>query len=795
MRMSFTAFGMPFAMTLTRNEELTRNLPPDALARIAATRFYTGILDGNAASWVRISRASDGALSGALWDGAELYAIESFERVATNVVAGPALGPAETVIYRWSDTLSAVTDTPGSSAPSASSGSQKALIAASIEASAAARLELTRAKQIDIGLLADSEFVQLHGANAEAQMLSIINIVDGLFLDQVGLRINVAELRTYSEPDAFSSTDPSTLLSELGAFKYDTPELRGRGLVHLLTGRELAERPGAPAGSRLLGIANFAAVCDERLAASLTQYSSVNTSAVVAAHEIAHNFGAPHDAEAGSPCASTDDSYIMSAFVNGSRQFSDCSIQQMEVELASAACLTNVPENDLSVQPLSAPAEVFATRDFEIEFAVDYGGAADAIDPRLTIAATNATLGEMSYGAQVYCGATTGANNSCTFSDFSALGGRVPIRLKLIGPQLGPASIDLEVTSLNDDTPTNNRYRFAFDVVPDSRFVLVSSTGPRVVKPGESFDVDWVIVNQGQIAATDARAEFRLYDDVDFIEAQTPSGAACVPGVVTPLEQWLCPVGTVAPGATAHLKLKLRASSTPHIPWPGPAATAVMFLKMVAAEPLFNFQNEWEEFVYISPTIVDMHLDSVVAPASAPVGSDVTISVRVGNRGPDAATDAGVGLSSWTGNGLTFNSVASSRGSCTKLSATVVSCPLGTLASGEMVEVVAQATMDTQARDFELVLNAATSTAVDANPTDNERRIALQAAGPAAPPPVSTPPPASSPPPAASPTSVPSPAPAPAASGGGGGSADLALLLLLVCAAACRSRRYRRAPR
>ena len=95
--------------TLTRNDALTRNLPAAVQARLGAAEFYTGTLAGNDASWVRLTRTGT-ALSGALWDGTELYAIEQFERVAAHVVAGAAVAPADPIIYRWADTLSALTD-------------------------------------------------------------------------------------------------------------------------------------------------------------------------------------------------------------------------------------------------------------------------------------------------------------------------------------------------------------------------------------------------------------------------------------------------------------------------------------------------------------------------------------------------------------------------------------------------------------------------------------------------------------------------------------------------------------
>ena len=57
---------------------------------------------------------------------------------------------------------------------------------------AAAQSKLTPAQQLDIGLLADSEFV--HGRQQRRdEHESVANIVDGIFFGQLGVRINVAE--------------------------------------------------------------------------------------------------------------------------------------------------------------------------------------------------------------------------------------------------------------------------------------------------------------------------------------------------------------------------------------------------------------------------------------------------------------------------------------------------------------------------------------------------------------------------------------------------------------------------
>ena len=665
-RLSFTAFGTRFAMTLRRNDVLTRNLPADVLRRLESTELYVGTLDGVEGSWVRLARI-DGALSGAIFDGTELYAIEPFERIAAHMVAGPELDATEPVIYRWSDTASAATDGVvfPLRAPTRVASEKTGALQSLYRELAALPPVVGATKMLDIGLLADSEFVQMHGTRAEEFMLAIANTVDGVFAKQVGVRIRVTELHAYgSEPDAFSGTDASALLAQLGSFKVATPALRQKGLVHLLTGRNLDEQPGMPSGSRLLGMANFGSLCHERYAVSLTQYMDHVTTSLMAAHEIAHNFGAPHDAETGSPCESADEGYLMTPFYSGNWSFSACSVQQMAVEIAAASCL-----------------------------------------------------------------------------------------------------------------------------VPNPSLVLERAVVSRdVIRPGEPVDIDWTVVNQAPVAASDVRATFEVRSDLEFLAMDSATGAVCAEDA-SEARRWSCPVGTVGVGATLALKLRLRAFDWV-APQLGGAGVGAISLTLVPTEPEFDYPASWSvgPNPYITRNFSDLYSE-LTAPAAAPVGSTFTMTVHGGNRGPDAVTEILYRIYTPTRRGLMFESATSSRGTCSNPSGEEIRCEIGTLASEDTFAITVQATAAPGGEhDVEGIVFSPRTFEID-----NRNNISGRPFFAGTPPAPSPPPAGSNPvPPPPPPPAAPPPSAAPSGGGGGSGAIDAWLLLALLGVASYRRNRAAR---
>src|SRR5690606_3275143 len=108
---------------------------------------------------------------------------------------------------------------------------------------------------------------------------------------------------------------PGDLLKEVSGYRSRTARQRAQGLTHLYTGRKL--------DGNTVGIAYTNTLCEASWAAGLSQSgANVTFDSLVAAHEIGHNFGAPHDGVSGSACAAEQGGYLMSTSINGNDQFS-----------------------------------------------------------------------------------------------------------------------------------------------------------------------------------------------------------------------------------------------------------------------------------------------------------------------------------------------------------------------------------------------------------------------------------------------------------------------------------------
>lgn len=465
--LSFDALGRTFELALEPNSRLLSSLSradlPDGVG------IYRGRLVGKADSWVRIV-VYEGMPRGMIWDGAELFAIEA---------PGDSIVEASTpVIYRLADTFIA----PGAmTCGSESLAGNGATVFSRLvgELSASMAQGPGAVSEIDIGAVGDFEFTSARGGDAAAVVAisDRLNNVDGIYSQEIGVQVNVPVIDTFGDPgtpDPFSdTTDPSTLLGEVRTYRRNTPAQDSLGLTHLWTGRDL--------DGTTVGIAYNDVLCQRQGWGS--GLSEGNNTAffdsLVAAHEIGHNFGAPHDGMPGA-CEAEPQTYIMAPMLNGSTTFSPCSKSIMQASAAAAACVTPLPAVDMSVDMPAQSSIVYLGTTPSLLFEVRSNGTLQAtnvmadftLPATLTIDAVTPSAGSCTSGA--------GNTVSCDFGDVPGLTLRTVI-VDTTADTVGAGTIDAIVTADSDDRPVNNQFSMPLNVDPAVDLVVNSPSTVTVV--------------------------------------------------------------------------------------------------------------------------------------------------------------------------------------------------------------------------------------------------------------------------------------------------------------------------
>ncbi len=194
-------------------------------------------------------------------------------------------------------------------------------------------------KVAEIATEADDEYVgQLGGAaNANNQILSIVNEISGIYQRDIGLTFQVVLQHNWGSPAAAdpynTNGDPVAMLNEFGSY-WNANITTPRDLAHMWTGRSLGG---------FAGYANNGIVCRGNGVASYGITGNERTAPFrsgIPAHEIGHNFGANHsDGQAG--CDNT----IMASGLTGATQLVFCAFSINEITNyinANSGCLGNV---------------------------------------------------------------------------------------------------------------------------------------------------------------------------------------------------------------------------------------------------------------------------------------------------------------------------------------------------------------------------------------------------------------------------------------------------------------------
>jgi Metallo-peptidase family M12/Domain of unknown function DUF11 len=301
--------------------------------------------------------------------------------------------------------------------------------------------------ELTLGVVADYEFYQLYSDDPEGTIIARMDIVDGIWSSQVGVKISLAPLTVLkSANEPFTKTAPSDLLSQLRQYRTSHSAQQLTGATHLMTGRDL--------DGDIVGIAYMGTICDGQSADSLSEGAhSTLMSALIAAHELAHNFNAPHDGEAGA-CSTTPQTFLMAPKLNFSQQFSSCSLEQINSRIKTAACLAPYTAPDVAVELPATQVSAVENTPFTISFVVHALGD----DPSNDVSAL------ASFPANLTVRAATVAGGSCSIDGGSVtcpLGQLLPkesrqIDVTIVGNTTDSSDVVVSVTSPNDYVMDNN---------------------------------------------------------------------------------------------------------------------------------------------------------------------------------------------------------------------------------------------------------------------------------------------------------------------------------------------------
>lgn len=185
---------------------------------------------------------------------------------------------------------------------------------------------------------------------------------------------------------------------------------------------------------------------------------------LIAAHEIGHNFGAPHDGQAGSACEAEPQTFIMSPYINGSDQFSACSITEMQDNIVAAACIVPLPSVDMTIsQSGQAPAPLLGNS-VTVTFDVINNGTTQASNVAVDVTLPNNVTFLSASSSVGSC--TNGAGSvNCALGDVPGSTART-VTVTSRADTVGVGVFNATVSSDADDDATNNQASIQVTVDP-----------------------------------------------------------------------------------------------------------------------------------------------------------------------------------------------------------------------------------------------------------------------------------------------------------------------------------------
>ncbi len=446
---SLEVFGKSFQVLLQPNTRLISKIPEHRRAQLKKDlSFYRGKLEGISDSWVRLTRSGQ-TWSGMIWDGQDAYIIDSLSVVTPALRTVPAPTSSQHSIYRISDTRdlgNRICGMEGSGGmpthPMTSFGALMEELETRVGVAAQGAI-----RNIDMAVVTDQAFNRSN-SNPNAAVIARMNIVDGIFSEQLGVQISLVDVLPVPPNVDLSSSNASILLNQFSEFS-NSPLFNHPGVAHLFTGRKL--------DGRTVGFAYFRSLCSARFSVGIEEITGTGAAgALTVAHELGHNFGAPHDNEDGSPCSATPGTFLMNPFLNGSDQFSPCSVSQIQPVVNSASCITfvNLEQPDLEPRFQSTVQEAPLSQPFSSILSITNNGLAPAFNARTEITIPKGLSLENVLTNAGSCSGIRTNKATCIFNTIPP-GERRNITLTLNGTSAGSFTL-LATVLVNNDLNAKN---------------------------------------------------------------------------------------------------------------------------------------------------------------------------------------------------------------------------------------------------------------------------------------------------------------------------------------------------
>jgi hypothetical protein len=655
----FDAYGRRFSLVLTDNDRVLDKLPAQRKAQLKSYKLLRGSLEGAPGSWARLTETPAG-VEGAIWDGHDLYTVTRYDSIAPYLTAPLDAAPGQTVVYRLSDSLDmlprdfcALADDVKTS--KAANGLDQ-FNAVMHEIASVYGPELTR--QIEISLIADTAFQAAESTDPTAAMLARLNIVEGIFSEQVGLLILATDVRLMpAGSDPFTSTKGATLLEQLGTYRSATPEVRARGLAHLMTGKDL---DGTTAG-----IAYVRTVCDVERGVSLSSRSYGTTiSALIMAHELGHNFGAEHDGEAGTVCAGTGGGFIMAPSVSGYSTFSQCSLNTMKPVIEAAECVTSASYADITVDAGAASVAGEAGLAFALPFVVRSTGNATALDAALTITLpNNAAFTIESASTSLGSCSVSELTATCSFGTMNVDGSA---NVSVVARSTGPATFTVQarVNATNDRLTSNNNRQLPVSIRSGVDAAVALATSAAEVALGAPIEA---YVDVSSLRALPLRNAVLSLNLNQAVTSANLPGATCT----TNATSVSCSIADLPAGATRRLTVQ----TTTQVAGPLFASASI---SVVGDGDLANNNATTTAWVQAARDV-----ELTAGPAAVDLGVDTiyTVPYTLRSRGPLPTGDVTLTISI-PSSLLAVDSLDAGGVTCARPDAITFRCELGALAPG-----------------------------------------------------------------------------------------------------------------